>query len=152
MLRQRIFGFAAGYEDLNDHDILRKDCAFQTVVSKEQEFAGSSTLSRFENSIDRQDCVRLSQLLVEQFIASHKTPPKELILDFDPTDFTLHGNQENAHYHGYYQNYCYLPVYVFCNHQLLVAYLRPSNLDGAKHGGPILKLLVQALRAKWLNV
>ena len=152
MLRQRIFGLAAGYEDLNDHDTLRKDLAFQTVVSTEQELAGSSTLSRFENAIDRQDCIRLSQLLVEQFIASHKTPPKELILDFDPTDFTLHGNQDKAHYHGYYQNYCYLPLYVFCNHQLLVAYLRSSNIDGAKHGGAILKLLVQALRAKWPEV
>ncbi len=152
MLRQRIFGLAAGYEDLNDHDTLRKDSAFQTVVSKEQELAGSSTLSRFENSIDRQDCVRLSHLLVEQFITSYKIPPKELTLDFDPTDFTLHGNQENAHYHGYYQNYCYLPLYVFCNHQLLVAYLRPSNIDGSKHGGAILKLLVKKLRESWPEV
>lgn len=152
ILRQRIFGLAAGYEDLNDHDALRKDIAFQTVVSKEQELAGSSTLSRFENSISRQDCVRLSHLLVEQFIASYKTPPKELTLDFDPTDFTLHGNQENAHYHGYYKNYCYLPLYIFCNHQLLVAYLRPSNIDGSKHGGAILKLLVKKLREVWPEV
>ena len=152
MLRQRIFGLAAGYEDLNDHDTLRKDIAFQTVVGMEQELAGSSTLFRFENSISRHDCVRLSYLLVEQFIASHKTPPKEITLDFDPTDFTLHGNQENAHYHGYYKNYCYLPLYVFCNHQLLVAYLRPSNIHGSKHGGAILKLLVKILRESWPEV
>ena len=122
MLRQRIFGLAAGYEDLNDHDILRKDFAFQTVMSKEQELAGSSTLSRFENSIDRQDCVRLSRLLVEEFIASHKTPPKELILDFDPTDFTLHGNQDKVHYHGYYKIIvtCRYMCFVIINYWLLI--------------------------------
>lgn len=152
LLRQRVFALAAGYEDLNDHNTLRKDITFQTVVSKDDELAGDSTLSRFENSINRDDCIRLSNLLVEQFIASFKTSPTELTLDFDPTDFVLHGNQDKAHYHGYYKNYCYLPLYVFCNHQLLVAYLRPSDIDGAKHGGAILKLLVNKLRAVWPEV
>jgi len=113
LLRQRVFALAAGYEDLNDHNTLRKDITFQTAVSKDDELAGDSTLSRFENSINRDDCIRLSNLLVEQFIASFKTPPTELTLDFDPTDFVLHGNQDKAHYHGYYKNYCYLPLYVF---------------------------------------
>ncbi len=152
MIRQRLYGLAAGYEDLNDHDLLRKDSCFQVAVSKEQELASSSTLSRFENIITRRDCVELNKLLVEKFIASHKTAPRELVLDFDPTDFVLHGTQEGAHYHGCYRRFCYLPLYVFCNKQLLIAYLRPSNIDGAKHAGAILKLLVDRFRELWSQV
>ena len=152
LIRQRLFALAGGYEDLNDHDQLRKDINFQTVVSREATLASSSTLSSFESSVTREDCVGLSKLLVEQFIKSHKVAPTELVLDFDPTDFTLYGNQEDSHYHGYYQDFCYLPLYVYCNDQILAAYLRPSNIDGAKHGGAILKLLVTRLRQVWPNV
>lgn len=89
---------------------------------------------------------------MRQFIASHRKPPAELILDFDASDIPLHGNQEERFFHGYYDNYCYLPLYVFCGDQLLVAYLRPSKLDAAKHAGAILKWLTAQLRAAWPDV
>jgi hypothetical protein len=91
-------------------------------------------------------------VLVDQFIASFKTAPEELVLDFDATDNPLHGQQEGRFFHGYYDCYCYLPLYVFCGQQLLCAYLRPSRIDGAKHAGAILKLLVKRLRQKWPQV
>jgi hypothetical protein len=96
--------------------------------------------------------VRLHQLLVEQFIASFKTAPTELVLDFDATDNPLHGQQEQRFFHGYYDSYCYLPLYVFCGQQLLCAYLRPSSNDGAQHTAAILKLLVRRLRQAWPEV
>jgi hypothetical protein len=86
---------------------------------------------------------RLHEVLVEQFIASFPTPPSELILDFDATDDPVHGRQEGRFFHGYYDHYCFLPLYVFCRDQLLVSYLRPSNIDGAKHAWAILALLVK---------
>ncbi len=152
LLKQRIYAIAASYEDLNDHDHLRKDLCFQTAVGREVNLASSSTISRFENSIDRQSLVRFSQCLVEQFIAQHKKLPKELILDFDPTDNEIYGHQNERHYHGYYKHYCFLPLHVFCGHHLLVSLLRPSNIDGAKYAGAILRLLVKRLRQEWPNV
>jgi hypothetical protein len=94
----------------------------------------------------------MAKVLVEQFIASHDTPPEELILDFDATDDLVHGRQEGRFFHGYYDAYCFLPLYVFCGDQLLVAYLRPSNIDAAWHSRAILKLLVQRFRQVWPNV
>jgi hypothetical protein len=94
----------------------------------------------------------LHQVLVEQFIASFKTAPTELVLDFDATDNPLYGQQEGRFFHGYYDSYCYLPLYVFCGQQLLCAYLRPSRIDGAKHAAAILKLLVKRLRQQWPGV
>jgi hypothetical protein len=91
-------------------------------------------------------------LLVEQFIASFKRAPEELVLDFDATDNPLHGQQEGRFFHGYYDCYCYLPLYVFCGQQLLCAYLRPSRIDAAKHAAAILKLLVRRLRETWPEV
>ena len=152
MLKQRVYAIALGYEDVNDHDQLRHDLAFQTMVGRQVNLASSSTLCRFENSATREDCVALSKQIVEQFIASKKSPPEELILDFDPTDNRIYGQQEGRHYHGYYKNYCFLPLYVFCGDELLVSYLRPCNIDGAKHAGAILKLLVKRLREAWPNV
>lgn len=152
MLRQRIYAIAAGYEDVNDHDYLREDLSFQTVVNRSQELASSPTLSRLENAVTRHDCVSLAKEMVEQFIQNQKAIPKELTLDFDPTDYRIHGHQEKRHYHGYYESYCYLPLYVFCGDQLLVSYLRPSNEDGALHAGAILKLLVKRFREVWPNV
>ena len=84
-----------------------------------------------------------------QFIASYDTPPDELILDFDATDDPTHGRQEGRFFHGYYDHYCFLPLYVFCGDQLLVSYLRPSNIDGAKHAWAILALLVKRFRQVW---
>ena len=91
-------------------------------------------------------------MIVEQFIASFSDVPKELILDFDATDDTVHGKQEGRFFHGYYDHYCFLPLYVFCRDQLLVSYLRPSKIDGAKHAWAILSLLVKRLRKAWPEV
>ncbi|MBM3419228.1 MAG: IS1380 family transposase [Bacteroidetes bacterium] len=152
MLKQRIYAIAAGYEDVSDHNFLREDLSFQTVVNRTQALASAPTLSRLENAVTRRDCVTLGKEMVEQFIRNQKTIPKELTLDFDPTDYRLHGHQEKRHYHGYYESYCYLPLYVFCGDQLLVSYLRSSNEDGALHAGAILKLLVKRFREVWPNV
>ena len=89
------------------------------------------------------------QVLVESFIASFATAPAELILDFDATDDRVHGSQEGHHFHGYYGDWCFLPLYVFCGEQLLVSYLRRSNRDASRHSGPILKLLAKRLRQAW---
>jgi len=91
-------------------------------------------------------------LLVDQFIASHAAPPKEIILDFDATDDVVHGNQEGRFFHGYYDHYCFLPLYVFAGSQLLCAYLRPSKIDGAKHTWAILALLAKRMRKTWPEV
>jgi len=152
MLRQRVFGLALGYEDLNDHDTLRGDLALQTAVDKDHDLASCPTLCRMENRADRQTAIAIHQVLVEKFIASFKKPPKELILDFDATDDPVHGSQVGRFFHGYYDHYCFLPLYVFCGHQLLVAYLRPGNIDGAKHSWAILSLLVKRLRQAWPQV
>jgi Transposase DDE domain group 1 len=88
----------------------------------------------------------LNRLWVEQFIGSFEEAPKELVLDFDATDDPVHGHQEGRFFHGYYDHYCFLPLYVFCGDQLLVSYLRPSNIDGAKHAWAILALLVRRFR------
>ena len=133
ILKQRVYGIALGYEDLNDHGALRLDPGFQTSLHKESVLASSSTLCRFENKADRQTALMMHQEIILQFIASFKSPPKELILDFDATDDLIHGEQVRRFFHGYYGNYCFLPLYVFCGSQLLVSYLRPSNIDGAKH-------------------
>ena len=151
MLRQRVYGLALGWEDLNDHGALRQDVAMQTAVGVDREVASAPTLCRLEKWADRATAWRLHELLVEQFIASFKTAPEELVLDFDATDNPLHGQQEGRFFHGYYDCYCYLPLYVFCGQQLLCAYLRPSRIDGAKHAGAILKLLVTRLRQKDLQ-
>lgn len=90
--------------------------------------------------------------MVEKFIESFATAPNEIILDFDPTEDKVHGHQENRHYHGYYKSHCFLPLHVFCGEQLLISYLRPSNIDGAKHAWAILSLLVKRLRLSCLKV
>jgi hypothetical protein len=156
MLAQRIFSIALGYEDLNDQQTMRTDAALQVAAGVDAEednpLASPSTLCRLENRVLRQTLVRLSKILVDQFIASHKTPPKEITLDFDATDDPVHGQQEGRFFHGYYRHYCFLPLYVFCGSQPLVAYLRPSKIDGAKHAKAITKLLVKYLREAWPDV
>ncbi len=152
MLRQRVYGLAAGYEDLNDHDSLRHDLAWQTAVERDRPSASSPTLCRLENRADRQAAVAMHGVLADQFIASHSEPPTELILDFDATDDAVHGKQDGRFFHGYYDHYCFLPLYVTCRDQVLVAYLRPSNIDGAKHAWAILALLVKRLRQAWPGV
>lgn len=152
LLRQRIYGIGLGYEDLNDHDTLRNAPGFQTGVERTERLAGHSSLHRLEQSADRAGAWAMHEVLVEQFVASFKKAPKELILDFDATDDPVHGNQEGRFFHGYYDRYCFLPLYVFCGSQLLVAYLRPSNIDQACHSRAILKLLVSRLRKRWPEV
>ena len=149
MLRQRIYALALGYEDLNDHDALRHDPALQTAVGRDVDMASASTLCRFENSVDAKSLWALSSVLVDVFLASHRQAPEEIILDFDATDDKVHGKQEGRFFHGYYDHYCFLPLYVFCGEHLLAAYLRPSNIDGAKHSLGILGLLVKRIRAAW---
>jgi len=152
LLRQRVYALALGYADLNDHESLRLDLAIQTALGRSEELASSSTLCRWENRADRQAAVDIHKVIIEQFIASFKQAPKELILDFDATDDAVHGNQEGRFFHGYYDHYCFLPLYVFCQNQLLVSYLRPSKIDGAKHAWAILALLVKRLRQAWPKV
>lgn len=152
LLRQRVYGLALGYEDLNDHDTLRQDIAFQAAVEKGQVWGSRSTLCRFEQQADRTLMWRIHEQLLEQFVASFDEPPESLILGFDATDDPVHGRQEGQFFHGYYRHYCFLPLYVFCGDQRLVSYLRLSNIDGAKHSWAILALLVKRLRRAWPEV
>ncbi len=156
LLAQRIIAIACGWEDLNDHHGLRLDPLMQVAtergVDEQAPLASPATLCRLENRVDRQALVKIAATLVDQFLAAHPQPPEALILDFDATDDSVHGKQEGRFFHGYYDSYCYLPLYVFCGQKLLVAYLRPANIDAAKHSRAILKLLVTRLRAVWPKV
>ena len=152
LLKQRIYALALGYEDLNDHQALRHDLALQTATSRIETLASSATLCRLEQRADRDAAVAIHQILFEQFIRAHERAPKRLILDFDATDTPLHGEQDGRFFHGYYDHYCFLPLYVFCGRHLLVSYLRRSNIDAARHSWAILSLLVKALRQHWPKV
>ena len=156
MLAQRILAMAMGYEDLNDHDSLRHDPLLQVLsergIDQKQPLASAATLCRFENGINRKSLAKMAEVFVEQFIASHPRAPERIVLDFDATDDPVHGQQQGRVFHGYYDHYCFLPLYVFCGEQLLVAYLRPSKIDAAKHSRAILKLLVRRFREVWPKV
>jgi hypothetical protein len=152
MLRQRIYGLALGYEDLNDHDFLRHDLLWQTASERTEQLASCSTLCRFENRAGRKEAWLIHQILFDQFVGSFESTPGELILDLDCTDDRVHGLQEGRHFHGYYYDFCFLPLYVFCGEQLLVSYLRESAIDSAKHAWAILALLVKGLRQRWPKV
>jgi Transposase DDE domain group 1 len=156
MLRQRIFAIALGYEDGNDHQQLRDDPLMQLVTERgidpEQPLASPPTLCRLENRVSREALADIAKEFVEIFIRSHTSAPKELVLDFDATDDPVHGHQVNRFFHGYYDQYCFLPLYVFCGHHLLVSYLRPANIDAATHTWAILGLLVKRFRQLWPDV
>jgi hypothetical protein len=152
LLRQRIYGLAAGYEDLNDHDTLRNDLVWQSAVERDTALASSPTLCRLENRADRRAAWKFHEVLLEKFIASHRQAPEELVLDFDATDDRVHGNQQGRFFHGYYGDWCFLPLYVFCGEQLLASYLRPSRIDASRHTRAVLKLLVKGLRRAWPKV
>ena len=156
LLAQRIFAIAMGYEDGNDHQDLRNDPLLQLITERgidpDKPLASPATLCRLENGVNRPALVKMVVVLVEQFIASNAEPPERIVLDFDATDNAIHGNQEGRFFHGYYDHYCFLPLYVFCGDQLLVPYLRPSKIDAAKHSRAILKLLVARLRQVWPDV
>jgi hypothetical protein len=156
LLAQRIVAIALGYEDLNDHQELRKDPALQIASGQlpepERTMASPPTLCRLENRVEHETLVRIAEVFVDQFIKSQASPPEHLMLDFDATDDPIHGHQEGRFFHGYYDHHCYLPLYVFCGGELLTAYLRPSNIDASRHSRAVLKLLVRKLRAVWPNV
>jgi hypothetical protein len=152
LLRQRVFGICQGYEDLNDHDVVRDDLALQTALGRDTPAASSPTLCRFENRADRATAIAGHRIIIDQFIASFETAPTELVLDFDATDDVVHGNQEGRHFSAFYNNYCFLPLFVFCGEQMLTAYLRPASKDAALHAAAILKLLTNRLRQAWPNV
>jgi len=149
LIRQRVMALVAGCEDLNDAQTLREDPVHQIAAGSDDTLASAATLCRFENAQSRAAARAVNTELVEQFIASHAQPPPVVILDFDATDTPVHGNQEGRFFHGYYDCHCFLPLYVFCGDQLLVAYLRRSNRDASKHAAAVLKLLVRRLRQAW---
>ncbi len=152
LLAQRIYGLCCGYEDLNDHDTLRSDLLMQTAVGRVEALASAPTLCRLETRATRAQAVALHRVLIEQFIASHESAPSELVLDIDASDVPLHGRQELAEFHAYYDHHCYLPLYVFCGQAMLACVLRRSRIDGAKNAAALIKLLVARLRQAWPRV
>jgi hypothetical protein len=152
LLRQRVYAVALGHEDVNDHAGLRDDLALQTAVGRDERLASASTVGRLDRAADRAWAWAAHVSMVESFVTSFDRAPAELVLDFDATDDPVHGRQVGRFFHGYYDHYCFLPLYVFCGDHLLVSYLRPSNIDGAKHAWAILALLVKRLRQAWPDV
>ena len=163
MLSQRIYGLALGYEDLNDHEQLRTDPVFGMLAGKEElaePLAGKSTLNRMELGTGVNDRYKkitfwkeaVDELLVKVFIESHEKAPAEIVLDMDTTDLPLHGKQEGRFFHGYYDNYCYLPLYVFCGDHVLCARLREANRDAAFGCLQEMQRIVKQIRAAWPEV
>jgi len=153
LLKQRVYALAQGWEDLNDHDTLRDDPILQTAVGKTDSLASAPTLCRMEHRSDRQAAIELNRLLVQTFIESFgDKPPSQLVLDFDATDDPVHGDQIGKFFHGYYKGYCFLPLYVFCESQPLLAWLRPANIDGDRGAWLALRWIVTQLREAWPEV
>ncbi|NIO86101.1 MAG: IS1380 family transposase, partial [Candidatus Aminicenantes bacterium] len=152
MIQQLLYGLALGYEDLNDHESLREDLAFQSAVEREEVLAGKSTLCRLQQRANKHTNKALSELLVDLYIKSQPRRPKEIILDFDATDTPLHGDQQDKFFHGYYDNYCYLPLFVFAGDFPLYALLRKSDKDASQGSDEILSFLTERLRKKWPGV
>lgn len=152
MLAQRVYGLACGNEDVTDHNSLRSDLVMQTAVGRDQPLASGPTLSRLETAATPGLAARLNEVLVDAFIASHKHPPPELVLDIDATHVPLHGAQERAHFHRHYDNYCYLPLYVFAGQDMLTCVLRASDREPAKVLSAVIKLLAAKLRRAWPQV
>ena len=165
LVMQRVYGLALGYEDLTDHDILRHDPLFAAATGKDPGEAGvapagKSTLNRLELSRPEDaathrykkvflDPDAADRLLVDVFLESHDSPPEEVVLDLDTTDFLLHGRQEGRFFHGYYGGYCYLPLYVFCGGHLLLARLRRADQDAAAGAKEEMEKVVAGIREKW---
>ncbi len=177
LISQRVFGICLGYEDLNDHDQLRKDPVLAAVCGKldvngetrrqkrdrGKALAGKSTLNRLETaggaslSTHRYKKITVNEtmvgmFLVNTFLASYEQAPEEIVLDLDATDDPLHGNQEGRFFHGYYDCYCYLPLYIFCGDHLLCAKLRPSNIDACSGAEKELARIVAQIRERWPQV
>src|SRR5271154_6724585 len=167
LVMQRVVGIALGYEDLNDHDELRHDPALAVLAGKLEAprsgcapLAGKSTLNRLELSRAEptryhkisHDPAAIETLFVDMFLEAHNKAPKQIILDLDTTDDPLHGHQEGRFFHGYYDCYCYLPLYIFCGRHLLAARLRRSNIDAAAGSTEEVARIVAQVRARWPRV
>jgi hypothetical protein len=166
MLAQRIYALALGYEDLNDHEELRRDPLLALLAGKralEEPLAGKSTLNRLELTPagephgERYHKISysgeaLDELLVQLFLEAHQQAPQQIVLDLDVTDTPLHGEQEARFFHGYYGQYCYLPLYIFAGDHLLCARLRPSNQDASAGSVAEVERLVRQIRRRWPHV
>ena len=172
LVGQRVVGIALGYEDLNDHDELRHDPVMAVLAGKLQArrkrcapVAGKSTLSRLEHAPEEgaafappryhkisHDARAIEELFVTLFLEAHRRRPKRIILDLDATDSPLHGHQEGRFFHGYYDCYCYLPLYIFCGRHLLAAKLRRSNIDASAGAVEEVARLVSQIRSRWRKV
>ena len=164
MVAQRVYGLALGYEDLSDHDQLREDPLLAVLSGRrrvgDEALAGKSTLNRLELSTEvpsrykkihcRQEA--LDQLLVAVFVEAHQQPPASIVLDLDVTDLPVHGHQEGRFFHGYYDEYCYLPLYIFCGEHLLCARLRTADQDAAAGCTPEVERIVGQIRQAWPEV
>ncbi|MEQ8387050.1 MAG: IS1380 family transposase [Coleofasciculus sp. A1-SPW-01] len=172
LVAQRLYGLVQGYEDVNDHEQLRHDPMFGLALGKiigegrqPVVLAGKSTLNRLEhcpetvtNRVESRyhrighNASAIEKLFVEWFLESYNQPPKEIILDLDVTDDQVHGEQEKAFFNTYYNGFCYAPLYIFCGKHLLVAKLRPSNVDPADGALEELKRVIKQIRSRWSNV
>jgi hypothetical protein len=167
LVGQRVFGLALGYEDLNDHDWLRHDPVLAVLAGKLAArrrdcapIAGKSTLNRLELSRPEptryhkisHDPAAIEALLVDVFLEAHDRAPEEIVLDLDATDDPIHGDQEGRFFHGFYGNYCYLPLYVFCGRHLLAAKLRRANIDGSAGAVEEVGRIVGQIRSHWPEV
>jgi hypothetical protein len=168
LVGQRLLGIALGYEDLIDHDELRHDPVLAATLGKLTArrsdcapLAGKSTLNRLEHApvgeVTRyhkitHDAAAIARLFVELFLDAHAPAPAEIVLDLDATDDPLHGHQEGRFFHGYYDSYCYLPLYIFCGDHLLAAKLRPANLDASAGAVEEVARIVAQIRARWPQV
>jgi hypothetical protein len=137
---------------VTDHNTLRHDLVWQTAVGRDHRLGSAPTLSRLENAAGARHAWALHGVLLEQFVASRRTTPTELVLDVDATHVPLHGQQERADFNAHYDNYCYLPLYVFCGQDMLACVLRPSWRDPASIVSAVLKLLARRLRQSWPGV
>jgi len=177
LVAQRVFALALGYEDLNDHDTLRHDPLLAVLVGKTdptgqdrrcpqdrgKSLAGKSTLNRMEltpTGADKKSRYKkivarhcdMDSFFVETFLLLHRTPPNEIVLDLDATDDPIHGHQLGRFFHGYYDGYCYLPLYIFCGEHLLCAKLRPADIDGAAGSVKQVARIVEQVRRAWPKV
>ncbi len=161
MIRQRVYGLALGYEDLNDHEQLRQDPLLALLAGKQEvgqePLAGKSTLNRLELGGEKPDRYKkilyeeaaIDQLLVDVFLEAYAQAPPVIVLDLDVTDLALHGHQEGRFFHGYYDSYCYLPLYIFCGEHLLGVRLRQANQDAAAGCQQELQRIIQQIRQRW---
>jgi hypothetical protein len=165
MLGQRVYGLALGYEDLIDHDELRHDTLLALLAGRrdlDSALAGKSTLNRLELSASDPAAARyrkisycseaVDRLLVDLFLEAHPKRPRRIVLDLDATDIPLHGHREARFFHGFYDSYCYLPLYIFVGDHLLCARLPPANQDGAAGAVAEVARIVAQIRRRWPQV